>query len=382
MTSTNTGETDQLTVDKPTADTDTGHLINKAALFPWTSLSQEEILNEIQKGITNLTGPNKDSLKLLLPSAINTKVEEENIAKVPIDKASAANTVSTTVLTPLGAFPAIKPTEYSIRSTTPVASDQSVNIAKPTDDTTPTKNDQAIVNHTTKSESEQAWDRFLNISAHDQDSTSTTPAKVDQAITNPTPKSESEQSWDRFLGVSIQNHDSTDSTTAAAVQTSDATKSDSSAGQPHYDLEDLLEDSTSATITPEDATKSDSFAEQPHYDLEDPLEDSTSTTITPEDATLLVAAVEENHLEDREVRRAFWNGYEQGVEDAQEHDSSSGSGSDNPGSIDSISEDDDQDDRDEMENHDDYEQGYSDGYYDGQDDAYDDYSDYEDDYYD
>ena len=350
MTSTNTGETDQLTVDKPTADTDTGHLINKAALFPWTSLSQEEILNEIQKGITNLTGPNKDSLKLLLPSAINTKVEEENIAKVPTDKASAANTVSTTVLTPLGAFPAIKPTEYSIRSTTPVASDQSANIAKPTDDTTPTKNDQAIVNHTTKSESEQAWDRFLNVSAHDQDSTSTTPAEVDQAITNPTPKSESEQSWDRFLGVSIQNHDSTVSTTAAAVQTSDATKSDSSSGQHHYDLEDP--------------------------------EDSTSTSITPEDATLLVAAVEENHLEDREVRRAFWNGYEQGVEDAQEHDSSSGSGSDDPGSIDSISEDDDQDYRDEMENHDDYEQGYSDGYYDGQDDAYDDYSDHEDDYYD
>ena len=322
MTSKKTGKTVQLPVNKPTADTDTSHPINKPALFPWTSLSQEEILHEIQKGIKNLTGPNKDSLKLLLPSAINTKVEEENIAKVPTDKASAANTVSTTVLTPLGAFPAIKPTEYSIRSTTPVASDQSANIAKPTDDTTPTKNDQAIVNHTTKSESEQAWDRFLNVSAHDQDSTSTTPAKVDQAITNPTPKSESEQSWDRFLGVSIQNHDSTDSTTAAAVQTSDATKSDSSAGQPHYDLED-----------------------------------STSATVTPEDATLLVAAVEENHLEDREVRRAFWNGYEQGVEDAQEHDSSSGSGSDDPGSIDSIYEDDDQDNRDEMENHDDYEQG-------------------------
>ena len=357
MTSTKTGKTDQLPVNKPTADTDTSHPINKPALFPWSSLSQEEILREIQKGIKNLTGPHKDSLKLLLPSAINTKVEEENIAKIPIDKASAANTDSTTVLTPLGCFPAIKPTNTSTRSTTPAVSDQSAIIAKPTDGTTPTKNDRAIVNHTTKSESEQAWDRFLNVSSHDQDSTSTTPAKVDQAITNPTPKSESEQSWDRFLGVSIQNQDSTVSTTAAAVQTSDDTKSDSSAGQPHYDLEDLLEDSTSATIT-------------------------------PEDATLLVAAVEENHLEDREVRRAFWNGYEQGVEDAQEHDSSSGSGSDDPGSIDSISEDDDQDDRDEMENHDDYEQGYSDGYYDGQDDAYDaydaydDYSDHENDYYD
>ena len=347
MTSTKTGKTDQLTGNEPTADTDTSHPINQPALFPWTSLSQEKILHEIQKGIKHLTGPNKDSLKLLLRSAINTKVEEETIVKIPIDKASAANTVSTTVMTPLGCLPAIKPTD----TTTPAASDQSAFTAKPTDSTTPTKNDRAIVNHTTKSESEQAWDRFLDVSARDQGSTSTTPAKVDQAITNPTPRSESEQSWDRFLAVSIQNQDSTVSTTAAAVQTSDATKSDSSAGQPHYDLEDLLEDSTSATIT-------------------------------PEDATLLVAAVEENHLEDREVRRAFWNGYEQGVEDAQEHDSSSGSGSDDPGSIDSISEDDDQDDRDEMENCDDYEQGYSDGYYDGQDDAYDNYSDHEDDYYD
>ena len=351
MSSTKTGEKAQLTVNKPTANTDTSHPTDKPASFPWTSLSQEEILHEIQKGIKNLTGPNKDSLKLLLPSAIDTKVDVENIAKIPIDKASAANTVSTTVLTPLGCFPAINPTDNSTRTTTPAASDQSAFIAKPTDSTTPTKNDRAIVNHTTKSESEQAWDRFLKVSAHDQDSTSTTPAKVDQAITNPTPKSESEQSWDRFLGVSIQNHDSIVSTTVAAVQMSDATKSDSSAGQPHYDLEDLLEDSTSATIT-------------------------------PDDATLVVAAVEENHLEDREVRRAFWNGYEQGVEAAQEQDSSSGSSSDDPGSIDSVSEDDDQDNRDEMENRDDYEQGYSEGYYDGQDDAYDDYSSHEDDYYD
>ena len=87
MTSTKTGKTDQLPVNKPTADTDTSHPINKPALFPWSSLSQEEILHEIQKGIKNLTGPNMDSLKLLLPSAINTKVEEENIAKIPINKA-------------------------------------------------------------------------------------------------------------------------------------------------------------------------------------------------------------------------------------------------------------------------------------------------------
>ena len=84
MTST---KTDQLTVNEPTADTDTSHPINQSALFPWTSLSQEEILDEIQKGMKNLTGPNKDSLKLLLPSAINTKIEEETIAKIPIDKA-------------------------------------------------------------------------------------------------------------------------------------------------------------------------------------------------------------------------------------------------------------------------------------------------------
>ena len=65
MSSTKTGEKAQLTVNKP--NTDTSHPIDKPALFPWTSLSQEEILHEIQKGIKNLTGPNKDSLKLLLP---------------------------------------------------------------------------------------------------------------------------------------------------------------------------------------------------------------------------------------------------------------------------------------------------------------------------
>ena len=63
-------------------------------------------------------------------------------------------------------------------------------------------------------------------------------------------------------------------------------------------------------------------------------------------------------------------------------DSSLGSGSDNLGSIDSASDDDDHDNRSEMESHDDYEQGYIDGYYDGQDNAYNDYSDHQDDYYD
>ena len=57
MSSTKTGEKAQLTVNKP--NTDTSHPIDKPALFPWTSLSQEEILHEIQKGIKNLTGPNK-----------------------------------------------------------------------------------------------------------------------------------------------------------------------------------------------------------------------------------------------------------------------------------------------------------------------------------
>ena len=302
MSSTKTGEKAQLTVNKP--NTDTSHPIDKPALFPWTSLSQEEILHEIQKGITNLTGPNKHSLKLLLPNVIDTKIGEKVTADIPIDKASTTNAASTAILTPFGCFPAIKAANSSSRTTTSAASDQSACISKPTENTTPTKVDQ---------------------------------------------DSESEQAWDRFLGVSVRNQDSATPTTAAADPTSDATKL-GAAGRPHYDLDDLLEDSTSATITPENAT--------------------------------LVAAVEENHLEDRETRRAFWNGYEQGVEDAQEQDSSSGSGSDDPGSIDSISEDDDQDDRDEMESHDDYEQGYSEGYYDGQDDAYDDYSDHEDDNYD
>ena len=347
MSSTKTGEKAQLTVNKP--NTDTSHPIDKPALFPWTSLSQEEILHEIQKGIKNLTGPNKDSLKLLLPNVIDTKIGEKVTANIPINKASTTNAASTAILTPFGCFPAIKAANSSSRTTTSAASDQSACISKPTENTTPTKVDQDIVNHNPKSESEQAWDRLLDVSTHYQDSTDTTPAKVNQVIVNQTPKSESEQAWDRFLGVSIRDQDSANPTTAAADPTSDATKL-GAAGRPHYDLEDLLEDSTSATITPEDAT--------------------------------LVAAVEENHLEDRETRRAFWNGYEQGVEDAQEQDSSSGSGSDDPGSIDSISEDDDQDDRDEMESHDDYEQGYSEGYYDGQDDAYDDYSDQEDDYYD
>ena len=63
--------------------------------------------------------------------------------------------------------------------------------------------------------------------------------------------------------------------------------------------------------------------------------------------TLAVAVVEENHLKDKEMRRAFWDGYEQGVEDEREQDSSSGSGSDNPGSIDSASDDDDYDNRNE-----------------------------------
>ena len=75
MSSAKTGEKAQLTVNKPTANTDTSHPTDKPASFPWTSLSQEEILHEIQKGIKNLTGPNKDSLKLLLPSAIDTKVD-------------------------------------------------------------------------------------------------------------------------------------------------------------------------------------------------------------------------------------------------------------------------------------------------------------------
>ena len=116
---------------------------------------------------------------------------------------------------------------------------------------------------------------------------------------------------------------------------------------------------------------------RPYYDLEDLLEDSTSTTKTPEDATLTVAVVEENHLKDKEMRRTFWDGYEQGVEDKREQDSSSGCDSDNPSSIDSAS-----DDRNETESHDGYEQGCSDEYYDGQDDAYNDYSDHQDDYYD
>ena len=116
--------------------------------------------------------------------------------------------------------------------------------------------------------------------------------------------------------------------------------------------------------------------------MEDLLEDSTSTTKTPEDATLTVAVVEENHLKDKEMRRTFWDGYEQGVEDKREQDSSSESDSDNPSSLDSASDDDDHDNRNEMESHDGYEQGCSDEYYDGQDDAYNDYSDHQDDYYD
>ena len=283
MSSTKTGETAQLTVNKSTADIDTSNPTDKSALFPWTSLSQEEILHEIQKGIKNLTGHNKDSLKLLLLN----RVEEEAIAN--IDKASAANTASTAILTPFGCFPAIKATNNSIRTTTPsspATSDQPSLATKPTD--------------------------------------ATAPENVNQAIVNQAPETEEEDIWARALGVSIHNRDPTVSTTAAADPTNNATKLDA-AGQPHYTLEDLLEDSTSATKT-------------------------------PENATLVIAAVEE--------------------------DSSSGSGSDNPGSIDSDSDDDDKDDLDEMENHDDYEQGYSDGYYNGQDDAYNDYSDHQDDYYD
>ena len=289
MSSTKTGDTAQLTGNKPTEDTDASHPTDKPALFPWASLSQEEILHEIQKGIKHLTGPNKESLKLLLPNGINTKVKEEAIANIPIDKASASNTASPAILTPFGCFPAIKATNNSIRTTTPTSpatSDQPSLAIKPTG--------------------------------------ATAPANVNQAIVNQAPNTEEEDIWARALGVSIRNQDPTVSTTAAADATNNATKLDA-AGRPHYTLEDLLEDSTSATKT-------------------------------PEDATLVIAAVEE--------------------------DSSSGSGSDNPGSIDSASDDDDQDDRDEMENHYDYEQGYSDGYYDGQDDAYNDYSDHQDDYYD
>ena len=192
---------------------------------------------------------------------------------------------------------------------------------------------------------EDIWARALDVSTRIQDSTATTP--TNQAIVNLTPKCESEQALDRFLGVSVRNQDPTVSTTAAVNPMNDATELDA-AGRPHYKLEDLLEDSTSATKALEDATS-------------------------------VVAVVEENHLTDKEMRRAFWDGYEQGVEDEREQDSSSGSGSDNPGSIDSASDDDDHDDHNAMENHDDYEQGYSDGYYDGQDDAYD-YSDHQEDY--
>ena len=309
MSSTKTGEKAQLTVNKPTADTDTSHPTNKPASFPWTSLSQEEILHEIQKGIGNLTGPNKDSLKLLLPNVIDTKIGEKVTANIPIDKASTTNTASTAILTPFGCFPAIKATNSSSRTTTSAASDQSACISKPTENTTTTKVDQDIVNHNPKSESEQAWDRLLDVSAHYQNSTDTTPAKVNQVIVNQTPKSESEQAWDRFLGVSIRDQDSATPTTAAADPTSDATKL-GAAGRPHYDLEDLLEDSTSATIT-------------------------------PEDATLVVAAVEENHLKEKEVRRAFCDGYKQGVEYAREQDSSSGSSSDDSGFINSVSDGDD-----------------------------------------
>ena len=81
MSSTKTSETVQLTVNSPMADTDTSHPTDKPALFPWTSLSQEEILHEIQKGIKSLTGLNKDSLKLLLPSSIDTTVEEKGYCK-------------------------------------------------------------------------------------------------------------------------------------------------------------------------------------------------------------------------------------------------------------------------------------------------------------
>ena len=116
-----------------------------------------------------------------------------------------------------------------------------------------------------------------------------------------------------------------------------------------------------------------------HYDLEDLLDDSTSATKTPEDATLVVAVVEENHLKEKEMRCAFSDGYEQGVEDAQEQDSSSGSDqalSTQPlmmtTRIIMMG----------MESQDDYEQGYSDRYYDGKDDAYNDYSNHQDDYYD
>ena len=309
MTSTKTGEMAQLTVDKPTTDTDTSHPSDKPALFPWTSLSQEKILHEIQKGIKNLTGPNKDSLKQLLPN-VNTKVVEDTIANIPIDTASATKNASTAILTPFGCFPAIKATNNSIRTTTP---------------SSPTNSDQP--------------------SFATKPASATAPVNVNQAIVNQASDTKEEDIWARALGVSVCNQDPTVSTTTTADPMDDTTKLDKD-GRPYYDLEDLLED-------------------------------STSTTKTPEDATLTVAVVKENHLKDKEMRRTFWDGYEQGVEDKREQDSSSGSDSDNPSSIDSAS-----DDRNETESHDGYEQGCSDEYYDGQDDAYNDYSDHQDDYYD
>ena len=271
-------------------------------------MSQEKILHEIQKGIKNLTGPNKDSLKQLLPN-VNTKVVEDTIANIPIDTASATKNASTAILTPFGCFPAIKATNNSIRTTTP---------------SSPTNSDQP--------------------SFATKPAGATAPVNVNQAIANQASDTKEKDIWARALGVSVCYQDPTVSTTTTADPMDDTTKLDKD-GRPYYDLEDLLED-------------------------------STSTTKTPQDATLTVAVVEENHLKDKEMRRTFWDGYEQGVEDEREQDSSSGSDSDNPSSIDSAS-----DDRNETESHDGYEQGCSDEYYDGQD-AYNDYSDHQDDYYD
>ena len=227
MSSTKTSETAQLTVNSPMADTDTSHPTDKPALFPWTSLSQEEILHEIQKGIKSLTGRNKDSLKLLLPT-IDTTVEEKAIANMPIDKPSGTNTASTAILTPFGCFPAIKATNNSIRTTTPPS---------------PTNSDQP--------------------SFATKPAGATTPVNVNQAIVNQASDTKEKDIWARALGVSICNQDPTVSTTTTADPMDDTTKLDKD-GRPYYDLEDLLEDSASTTKTPQDATLTVAVVKENH----------------------------------------------------------------------------------------------------------------------